>query len=198
MDIDNKILRYVEGTLEGQIKEDFENLIKSDAELRLRVEVLSDLYENSVPEDAPYSLRQKIYDITGIKDDSFMDIIIKKTSDILDILSGKDYLIDSEPMFVTRSNQKSLLFSKNMNDYKIFCDLYLEDSNYFLDLSAFDSNEKELENIKFTLREETNNFLEKYTDSDGHTGSFKINSGIYNISINKKNIEIGNIKINVS
>ena len=101
-------------------------------------------------------------------------------------------------MFVTRSNQKSLLFSKNMNDYKIFCDLYLEDSNYFLDLSAFDSNEKELENIKFTLREKTNNFLEKYTDSDGHTGSFKINSGIYNISINKKNIEIGNIKINIS
>ena len=198
MDIDNKILKYVEGTLKGQIKEDFENLIKSDAELRLRVEVLSDLYNKAVPEDVPYSLRQKIYNITGIKDDSFMNIIIKKTSDILDILSGKDYLIDIDPMFVTRSNQKSLLFSKNMNDYKIFCDLYIEDSNYFLDLSAFDSDEKESENIKFTLKQETNNFLEKYTGSDGHTGSFKIDSGIYNISINKKNIEIGNIKINIS
>ena len=34
MDIDNKILKYVEGTLKGQIKEDFENLIKLDSELK--------------------------------------------------------------------------------------------------------------------------------------------------------------------
>ena len=198
MDIDNKILKYVEGTLEGQIKEDFENLIKSDSELRLRVEALSDLYNNAVPENPPYELRQKIYGIAGINDDSFMDIIIKKSSDILDILSGKDYLVNIAPVFVTRSNQKSLLFSKNMNNHKIFCDLYIEDSNYFIDLSIFDSNKKESQNVKFSLSQESNDLLEKYTDSDGHTGSFKINSGIYNIGINKKNVEIGNIKINIS
>ena len=43
MDIDNKILKYVEGTLKEQDKKDFEVLINSDAELKLKVEVLSDL-----------------------------------------------------------------------------------------------------------------------------------------------------------
>ena len=134
----------------------------------------------------------------GINDESFMDIIIKKTSNILNILTGEDYLINIQPAFVTRSNEKSLLFSKNMNDHQIFCDLYVEDDNCFLDLSAFDSNEEELENIKFSINQESNNLLEKYTDPDGHTGSFEINPGTYEINIYNKNIEIGNIKINIS
>ena len=111
MDIDNKILKYVEGTLKGQDKKDFEVLINSDAELKLKVEALSDLYNNSVPESPPYQLRQKIYNMIGINDESFMDIIIKKTSNILNILTGEDYLINIQPAFVTRSNEKSLLFS---------------------------------------------------------------------------------------
>ena len=198
MDIDNKILKYIEGTLKGQDKKDFEVLINSDAEVKLKVEALSDLYNNSVPESPPYQLRQKIYDMVGINDESFMDIIIKKTSNILNVLTGKDYLINIQPAFVTRSNEKSLLFSKNMNDHQIFCDLYIEDDNCLLDLSAFDSNEEELENIKFSVNQESNNLLEKYTDPDGHTGSFEINPGTYEINIYNKNIEIGNIKINIS
>ena len=198
MDIDNKILKYVEGTLKKQDEKDFESLINSDAELKLKVEALSDLYSNNVPQTPPYQLRQKIYDMVGINDKSFMDIIIKKTSNILDILSGKDYLINIQPAFITRSNKKSLLFSKNMNGYQIFCDLYVEDDSCFLDLSAFDSNEEELKNIKFSLNQEPNNLLEKYTDSDGHTGSFQINPGNYEINIHNNNLEIGNIKINIS
>tara|TARA_Y100001960_G_scaffold52526_1_gene53550 strand:+ start:121 stop:717 length:597 start_codon:yes stop_codon:yes gene_type:complete len=198
MDIDNKILKYVEGTLKKQDKKDFEVLINSDAELKLKVEVLSDLYNNSVPQNPPYQLKEKIYDMVGLNNESFMDIIIKKSSNILNVLTGEDYLINIKPAFITRSNKKSLLFSKDMNGHQIFCDLYAEDDNCFLDLSAFGANEEELENIKFSLNQESNNLLEKYTDIDGHTGSFKINPGTYEINIYNKNIEIGNIKINIS
>ena len=198
MDIDNKILKYVEGTLKKQDKKDFEVLINSDAELKLKVEVLSDLYKNSVPQNPPYQLKEKIYDMVGLNNESFMDIIIKKSSNILNVLTGEDYLINIKPAFITRSNKKSLLFSKDMNGHQIFCDLYAEDDNCFLDLSAFGANEEELENIKFSLNQESNNLLEKYTDLDGHTGSFKINPGTYEINIYNKNIEIGNIKINIS
>ena len=59
-------------------------------------------------------------------------------------------------------------------------------------------NKADLETTISEIRTYAYNYLEKYTGSDGHTGSFKIDSGIYNISINKKNIEIGNIKINIS
>ena len=198
MDIDNKILKYVEGRLIGQEKENFESLINSDSELKLKIEILSDLYNNANHENPPYQLRQKIYDRIGINNESFMDIIVKKTSNILNIINGDNYLVDIQPAFVTRSNEKSLLFKKDMNGYKIFCDLYVEDNQCFLDLSAFDSNEKELKNMKFCLKQKSNNLLEKYTNSDGHTGSFKINSGNYEININKNNTEIGNIQINIS
>ena len=194
----NKILRYLEGQLTGQDKEAFEALIESDSELQLEVEMLGNLIDNEPKKNPPYQLRQKIYDRIGINNESFMDIIIKKTSNILNIINGDNYLVDIQPAFVTRSNKKSLLFKKDMNGYKIFCDLYVEDNQCFLDLSAFDSNEKELKNIKFSLKQKSNNLLEKYTDSDGHTGSFKINSGNYEININKNNTEIGNIQINIS
>ena len=69
MDIDNKILKYIEGTLKGHDKKDFEVLINLDAELKLKVEALSDLYNNSVPESPPYQLRQKIYNMIGINDE---------------------------------------------------------------------------------------------------------------------------------
>ena len=52
--------------------------------------------------------------------------------------------------------------------------------------------------VKFSINQESNNLLEKYTDPDGHTGSFEINPGTYEINIYNKNIEIGNIKINIS
>ena len=39
MNIDSKILKYVEGRLEGKIKKDFENLMESDSELKLKVNI---------------------------------------------------------------------------------------------------------------------------------------------------------------
>ena len=61
MNIDSKILKYVEGRLEGKIKKDFENLIESNSELKLKVDILSDLYKNSISENPPYELKDKIY-----------------------------------------------------------------------------------------------------------------------------------------
>ena len=120
MDIDNKILKYVEGRLEEENKKDFEKLINSDSDLRLKVDILSDLYNNSNPEQAPYELKDKIYNALNIKNNSIMDIVIEKGSNIFNILSGKDFLVNIEPVFITRSNNQSLLFSKEMNDYKVF------------------------------------------------------------------------------
>ena len=54
MNIDSKILKYIEGNLDKKNKEDFEALIKLDADLKLRVEILSDLYNNANHENPPY------------------------------------------------------------------------------------------------------------------------------------------------
>ena len=60
MDINSKILKYIDGQLSSQDMQEFEALINKDSDLKLRVEVLSDLINNAQPEDPPYELKEKI------------------------------------------------------------------------------------------------------------------------------------------
>ncbi len=198
MSIENKILKYVEGNLKGQIKEDFENLIKLDSDLRQKVEILSDLYKNSTPKPVPDSLKENIYNMLDIKNDSIMNIILEKSSDIFNILSGHENLIDANPLFITRNNNDSLLFSKEMNNYKVFCEFFKEGSSNLLSLKALNANNEKSSNIKFILKKSSNVILEKYTDSNGNIDSFEITNGNYVIDVNNRDIEIGSIKISIS
>ena len=198
MNIDSKILKYVEGRLEGKVKKDFENLIKSDSQLRLKVDILFDLCNNSIPENPPYELKNKIYNILNIKNESIMDIVIEKSSNIFNVLSGQDFLVNIDPAFITRSNNHSFLFSKEMNNYKVFCEFFEDNNSNIINFKALDIQNKELSNIKFTLKQASNIILEKYTNSNGYTDSFEIENGDYIIDINKNDINIGNIKINIS
>ena len=198
MNIDSKILKYVEGKLDGKVKEDFENLIKSDSELKLKIDTLFDLCNNSVPEDPPYELKNKIYNILNIKNESIMNIVIEKSSNIFNILSGQDFLVNIEPVFITRSNNHSFLFSKEMKGYKVFCEVFEDNNSNIINFKALDVQNKKLSNIKFTLKQFSNIILEKYTNSKGYTDSFEIENGDYIIDINKNDINIGNIKINIS
>ena len=198
MNIDSKILKYVEGRLDGEVKEDFENLIKSDSELKLKVDTLFDLCNNSIPENPPYELKNKIYNILNIKNESIMNIVIEKSSNIFNILSGQDFLVNIEPTFITRSNDRSFLFSKEMNGYKVFCEVFEDDNSNIINFKALGTENKKSSNIKFTLKKSSNIILEKYTNSKGYTDSFEIENGSYIIDINKNDINIGNIKINIS
>lgn len=193
----NKILRYLEGQLTGQSKKDFEALIESNIELQYEVETLANFIDEEPMENPPYHLRQKIYNMVGIKDDSFMDIVIKKADQIIDVIVGNEYTLDISPKFVTRSSQKSILFSKKMNHFDILCDVFYEEAdNYVLNLAA-SKKSKEINNLKFLISQ-NDNVIEKFTQKDGNTGSFILNEGVYSINISLKSKEIGNIKINLS
>ena len=198
MNIDSKILKYIEGNLDKKNKEDFEALIKSDSDLKLRVEILSDLYNNSIPESPSYELKEKIYNLLDIKNQSFMDIAIQKVSGIFDILSGKDCLLDIEPSLITRSNNDSLLFSKEMHGYKVFCEFFNHNRVNLINFKALNINDKKSLNIKFTLKRNSNIISEKYTDINGITDTFEIDAGSYIVDISKDDSEIGHIKINIS
>tara|TARA_X000001036_G_scaffold431336_1_gene465471 strand:+ start:2279 stop:2887 length:609 start_codon:yes stop_codon:yes gene_type:complete len=193
----NKILKYLEGQLTGQIKQDFEALIESNSELQYEVETLANLIDEEPMENPPYHLRQKIYNMVGIKDDSFMDIVVKKAGQMIDVIIGNEYTLDISPKFVTRGSQKSILFSKKMNHFDILCDVFYEEAdNYVLNLAA-SKKSKEINNLKFLITQ-NDNVIEKFTQKDGNTGSFILNEGIYSINISLKSKEIGNIKINLS
>ena len=193
----NKILKYLEGQLTGQIKQDFEALIESNSELQYEVETLANLIDEEPMENPPYHLRQKIYNMVGIKDDSFMDIVVKKAGQMIDVIIGNEYTLDISPKFVTRGSQKSILFSKKMNHFDILCDVFYEEAdNYVLNLAA-SKKSKEINNLKFLISQ-NDNVIEKFTQKDGNTGSFILNEGIYSINISLKSKEIGNIKINLS
>ena len=198
MNINNKLLKYIENQLVGTDKEEFEDLLESNPILKTKAEIISDLIENSKVTDPPYEVKAKIYDMFNLNDSSFMDIIIKKSSDLLEVLSGKNYLLNTNPMLITRGEKKSLLFCKKMNDYQVFCDLFLKNNGYFINLGANDNKRNQFENVKFVLKRKSNIFLEKYTDSNGHTGSFGIDPGIYDIEIEYNNIKLGNIRIKIN
>ena len=127
-----------------------------------------------------------------------MDIVIEKSSNIYNILAGQDFLVNIEPAFITRSNNRSFLFSKEMNNYKVFCEFFEDNNSNIINFKASDIQNKELSNIKFTLKQSSNIISEKYTNSNGYTDSFEIKNGDYIIDINKNDINIGNIKINIS
>ena len=144
------------------------------------------------------SLLKGTYNVmVGIKDDSFMDIVVKKAGQIIDVILGNEYTLDISPKFVTRSSQKSILFSKKMNHFDILCDVFYEEAdNYVLNLAA-SKKSKEINNLKFLITQ-NDNVIEKFTQKDGNTGSFILNEGVYSINISLKSKEIGNIKINLS
>ena len=194
----NKILKYLEGQLSGQDKKDFEALIESNSDLQLEVEMLGNLIDNEPAEIPPYELRQKIYQMAKIKDETFMDVAIKKVDSILEVVIGNQYQLDVEPLLITRSSNTSKIFSKDINDYEIVCDISNELEDNFLINLAVSKNQKAQENIKFSVTQNQKTQNEFFTKSNGNTGSFKLNSGQYLINISTLKFELGNIKINLS
>lgn len=194
----NKILKYLEGQLSDQDKKDFEALIESNSDLQLEVEMLGNLIDNEPAEIPPYELRQKIYQMANIKDETFMDVAIKKVDSILEVVIGNQYQLDVEPLLITRSSNSSKIFSKDMNDYEIVCDISNELEDNFLINLAVSKNQKAQENIKFSVTQNQKTKNEIFTKSNGNTGSFKLNSGQYLINISTLKFELGNIKINLS
>ena len=70
-------------------------------------------------------------------------------SNIFNILSGKNFLTNIEPAFITRSKNHSLLFSKDMNHYKIFCEIFEESGNNIINFKALGSKNRKSSNIKY-------------------------------------------------
>ena len=136
--------------------------------------------------------------MANIKDETFMDVAIKKVDSILEVVIGNQYQLDVEPLLITRSSNSSKIFSKDINGYEIVCDISNELEDNFLINLAVSKNQKAQENIKFSVTQNQKTKYEIFTKSNGNTGSFKLNSGQYLINISTLKFELGNIKINLS
>tara|TARA_B110000263_G_scaffold90047_1_gene78683 strand:- start:121 stop:717 length:597 start_codon:yes stop_codon:yes gene_type:complete len=198
MKINNQLLKYIEGHLNSSDSEEFEKLLDTDNELNLQYEILSDLVNNAKLEEVPYKIKAKSYKILDIKDLSFMDIIIERASDIFNVLKGQDHLLEINPSFITRGSDESLLFSKQMNKYNIFCDIFLDEDKILVNFGASNDKNKKINNIKFVIINDSNEYIEKFTNESGNTGSFNIKQDIYSIKVLNNDINIGNIQINIS
>ena len=55
-----------------------------------------------------------------------------------------------------------------------------------------------MDNIKISIIQDNKHAIEKYTQSNGNTGSFIISPGVSYIRISTLKSEVGNIKINLS
>ena len=105
MNKNSKIFKYVENRLDKKSKIDFEKLIENDKDLKLEVQTLKDLYNNGKLISPSLTFKQNIYTKLNLSDD-LIDILIKKTESFFNVISGKRYMIEVLPHFVTRSSQK--------------------------------------------------------------------------------------------
>lgn len=192
MNKNSKIFKYVENRLDKKSKIDFEKLIENDNDLKLEVQTLKDLYNKGKLISPSLNFKQNIYAKLNLSDD-LIDILIKKTESFFNVMSGKRYVIEVLPHFVTRSSQNSILFHKKLNSYAIYFEIYKDKKNNYINFKVLNDKEKS-SNIKFDI----NSKIEKFTTINGETGSFRIDDGIHILNISKGNSDIGTIKLNIS
>ena len=192
MNKNSKIFKYVENRLDKKSKIDFEKLIENDNDLKLEVQTLKDLYNKGKLISPSLNFKQNIYAKLNLSDD-LIDILIKKTESFFNVMSGKRYVIEVLPHFVTRSSQNSILFHKKLNSYAIYFEIYKDKKNNYINFKVLNDKEKS-SNIKFDI----NGKIEKFTTINGETGSFRIDDGIHILNISKGNSDIGTIKLNIS
>ncbi len=192
MNYDSKILKYIENRLNKNDRLDFEKLITNDEDLRLKVDVMKDLFDNAKMKSPGFNFKKNIYNQLGISND-LIHIMIEKTDNFLKVIGGKKYIVEIEPHFVTRSSNKSILFNKDLNKYSIFFEIFNIENKSFINFKALKNQSKSV-NVKF----EINNNIEKFTNSNGDTGSIVIKEKVNIIEISKSNVKIGTIKINIS
>ena len=198
MKTNNQLLKYIEGNLNSSDSKEFEKSLDTNHELNLQYEILADLVDNTKLEDVPYKITAKSYKILGIKDPSYMNIAIEKSSHIFNILKGRDHLLEINPSFITRGCNESLLFSKQMNKYNIFCDIFLNEDEILMNFSVSNDKDKKIHNIRFVMISNSNEYIEKFTNINGNTGSFNIKQDVYSVKVLNDDINIGNIQINIS
>lgn len=192
MNKNSKILKYVENRLDQKSKIDFEKLIENDNDLKLEVQTLKDLYNNGKRIQTSLAFKQNIYAKINLSDD-LIDILIKKTESLFNVISGKKYVTEVLPHFITRSSQNSILFHKKLNSHSIYFEIYRDKKNNYINFKVFNDKEKS-SNIKFDI----NGKIEKFTSINGETGSFRIDDGIHILNISQGNYDIGTIKLNIS
>lgn len=192
MNKNSKIFKYVENRLDQKSKIEFEKLIDNDNDLKLEVQILKDLYDNGKLISPSLTFKQNIYDKLNLSDD-LINILVKKTESFFNVITGKRYLIEVLPHFVTRSSQNSILFHKELNSYSIYFEIYKDKKNNYINFKVLNDKEKS-SNVKFDI----NSKIEKFTTINGETGSFRIDDGIHILNISKDNSDIGTIKLNIS
>ena len=67
-----------------------------------------------------------------------------------------------------------------------------------MNLGASNNKNKKINNIRFIMTSDSNEHIEKFTNTNGNTGSFNIKQDIYSIKVLNDDINIGNIQINIS
>ena len=195
------ILAFVEGKLNDPEKNRIQEAMLVNNELKATVSILSELVDGKHTINPPVFLHKKVVDILGLSKPCLMEIVIKKTKNILEIIDGSQHYfpersISFAPTRGTASND--FIFKSEFENYQIICEIGLDNDQMFMQFFMEDRFGEKISNGRFIVFDEKNKIFDCVTDNTGVTERKLISPGNYliNTEINKK--KLGAIKINIS
>lgn len=188
---EEKILAFLDGNLSNDDSNKINSIIEKNPHLKLKTDELRHIIDNPILESPPKNIHSKLMKKLGINEDTIFDICLKSLQNGIDIISGKNLLINNNrgiPVFRSE-NQSELYFEKQMKDINIICIFnHYNEEELSIHFKIKTNNGASNKNIQIKLFK--NDILEKslITDSFGATKSFRINNGDYTLSVLKNKV----------
>ena len=194
---EEKILAFLDGNLSNDDSNKLNSIIEKNPHLKLKTDELRHLINNPILESPPKNIHSKLMKNLGINEDTIFDICLKSLQNGIDIISGKNLLINNNigiPVFRSE-NQSELYFEKKMMGINIVCIFnHYNEEEFNIYFKVKTKNEASAKNIQIKLFNKDILVKSLITDSFGATKSLNVKNGEYKISI-LKNKDLGTIHL---
>ena len=194
-----KIIGFIDGSLNKMDYNEVKKIISNNPELATKIDYFKKDIENSKLISPPNSVHKNLMRKLGIKENNIFDISLKLIQNGVDIITGKDLLVQNfgSPAFRGNSNDE-LMFEKNFYNFKIVC-YFNKISSYELSIyfKLLPNKNENMQNIQLKIFDAEKIKKSIITNEFGTTNIVNLKKGDYKISIIKGEL-LGEIHINLT
>jgi hypothetical protein len=197
---DNHILRYVEGKMSKQENAEFSEFLQLNKKLQIRVNILQQLVDDEPTQSPPKYLTDSVIEKLNLSTPSLMEIILKKTNNVFEVIKGIELLQPSpKTLMAIRGDSEYLhVFKTKADNYHILCHMIENKDGQTVQFSLEDEDGKHVKNGRFQLWSDDTKVMEVLTDSTGSTFNQAIEMGKYSIDISLGQKNLGTIQLCIS
>ncbi len=190
---------FVEDRLDSRKEAEFIRKLSDDPSLLKETLQLKILVSEQPLKTPPAHLHKQLMRRLGLESSHLMEIVLKKSREMMDVLTGKEYLFQGDPalLAVRGEEENDLIFKTEKLPYYILCHVDPSEDNPALYFSLETIDSKRVKNGRFILRKGNKKIFEIVTDKMGVTSPCQVDSGDYEIDVEINREFLGTIKLNI-